>query len=95
MNWRAGVIWFLVVFSLINAVMRLWGSWPTFIAVLVGQAYFIFGGIYPYLYNKTILSFPGAVDAKFDPEDPENSLTRSILLFGHSFLYCFMFIASS
>lgn len=82
---------------MLNSVVRLWGDWPTFIAVLGGQTFSIFAGIYPYLFHKTMLALPmGGGDAKFnpDPTDTGASIHRSALLIGYTFIYFIMFLAS-
>lgn len=97
MSWRAAVVGVLVVLSLVNSVMRLWGDWATFFAVLGAQTYFIFAGIYPYFFNKMMLAFPmGGADAKFNPNptDTNSSLIRSILMFVYTTLYFLMFLAA-
>lgn len=97
MSWRAAFVGGLVVLSLANAVMRLWGSWPNFFSILAAQTYFIFAGIYPYLFNKTMLAFPiGGADAKFNPNPTgtDSSLIRSILMFTYSSLYFLLFLIS-
>ena len=60
MIWRAVAIGLLVVFSLANGGFRLWGAWGHFLPVLVAQGFFIFGGIYPFLYGRTMLLRFGA-----------------------------------
>lgn len=97
MSWRAAVVGALVVLSIVNAVTRLWGDWPNFFAVLGAQAYFIFAGIHPYLFNKTILAFPiGGADIKFNPDraDIETLFLRRFLVFCYTSLYIFLFWAS-
>ena len=98
MNWRAVVIVLLVVLSLINAFVRLRGDWGNFLAVLGGHAFSIFGGIYPYLFNKGMLGFPGTtLHTKFNPDtkDTDTSLKRLIFFFGHTSIYLLLFLVSS
>lgn len=96
MRWRAVAVGGLVVLSLINALVRLWGDWYTFFGVLAGQAIFLFGGIYPFLYHKTMLSFPGAVAVSFNPDrtDTETLWLRRLLVFAHTFFYALAFLVS-
>lgn len=97
MSWRTAVVGALLVISLVNAVMRLWGDWPLFCAAVGAQTYFVFAGIYPYLFNKTILAFPiGGPDVKFNPDesDTETLWLRRFLVFVYAALYLGVFWAS-
>lgn len=95
MIWRAVVVGGLVVLSVINAA-RLWGDWYTFFSVLAGQTFFLFGGIFPFLYNKTMRSFPGAAPVNFNPDrtDTETLWLRRFLVFAHMALYAASFLAA-
>lgn len=95
MSIRRLIVWLLVGVTVLNAFARLWGNWALFVTVLFAQAFFIFGGIYPYLFNRTMISFPGATDAEpVTHRDSSGYLKRHVLFLGHVAMYCLMFLAS-
>lgn len=89
MNWRAVVIVLLVVFSLVNGVVRLWGDWGHFLPVLVAQGFFVFGGIYPFLYGRTMLLRFGAT-----LKASGNTELRIFTALVYTLLYLLMFLVS-
>lgn len=97
MNWRATVVWVLLIMSLGNALMKFWGNWLVFFAAVGSQAYFVFAGIYPYLFKKTILAFPiGGADIKFNPDqaDTQTLWLRRFAVLTYAILYALIFWVS-
>lgn len=89
MTWRSVVVLFLLIVSISNAVIRLWGDWPTFFAVLGAQSFFVFGGVYPFLYGKTMWLRFGV-----ELRSGENADLRTFIVLGYVLLYALMFFAS-
>ena len=86
----------LVLFTIANAVLRLWGNWYVFFIVTFVQALFIVWGIYPYLFDKKMLVFGGGDDLEYHPgtENVKSRWLRRLAMFGYMVCYLGSLLAS-